>query len=189
MSNHCDSDLKVTGPREWVDEFLARHVTEDDGTMLDLNSIRPYPAEYAEPDRLAHEWDDRLAEIRRELPREQWEPAFKAFVAEHGVRPKDGFNQGGHEWRLANWGTKWGCYHLGQAVPPERLDDGVLLHFGTAWSPINSGLMQELSARFPHLRFEYDAYERGMQFRERLVLEAGEIVEQGTFTYTGSRGG
>lgn len=171
MPNHCDADLTVTGPAEIVSEFLARYVTKCDGAVLDLDAIRPYPAEFAELDRIAQEWEDQ-------------------HPGEWRDRPKDGFNSGGCEWRIANWGTKWGCYQThGCATPIERTGDGIMLHFSTAWSPFRLDLLEEVSQRFPTLSFQYDYYEQGMAFQGHAHIAGGRVVSHDTAKYDGDRGG
>ncbi len=172
MPNHCDSDLTVTGPQEQVGEFLARYVTAADGSLLDLNAIRPYPQRFEELDRVAHEWEEQHPEN-----------PYKG-------RPKDGFNQGGYEWRCDNWGTKWGCYATyGCDTPIEKLPDGVVLHFSTAWSPFRTDLLIEMSRQVPGVRFQYDSYEQGAAFQQHTTVMNGEVLADCTDEYAGERGG
>jgi Ferredoxin-like domain in Api92-like protein len=173
MPNHCDADLTVTGPADVVGEFLARYVTKADGTLLNLDAIRPYPAKLKEMDRIAHEWDDA-------------HPDGKPWRE----RPKDGFNSGGYDWCIENWGTKWGCYKThGCSTPLEKIDDGVILHFSTAWSPFRLDLLQAVSQRLPALRFQYDYYEQGMGFQGHVTVTGGRILVDEEGTYDGERGG
>ena len=85
MPNHCDADMTITGPADVLGEFLAKYVTECDGTVLSLDAIRPYPAKYRGLDRIAREYEE-------QHPEHPWQG-----------RPKDGFNSGGYEWCLKNW--------------------------------------------------------------------------------------
>jgi hypothetical protein len=78
MPNHCDSDMTITGPEEVLGEFLAKHVTKADGSLLDLDSIRPYPKYFAELDRAAREYEEQ-------------------HPGDWRGRPKDGFNSGGYD--------------------------------------------------------------------------------------------
>jgi hypothetical protein len=172
MPNHCDSDFTITGPSERLGEFMAKHVTANDGSLLNLDSIRPYPAHFKEMDRIAREYEE-------QHPEAPWQG-----------RPKDGFNSGGYEWRIENWGTKWGCYKTwGCETPIERTDDGVVLHFSTAWSPFATTLLVELSTRFPELRFQYGSYECGMGFQQHTVVEHGRVLRDCREAYDGDRGG
>ncbi|HEY1292850.1 MAG TPA: hypothetical protein VGJ60_07225 [Chloroflexota bacterium] len=199
MPNHCESDLIVTGPAEQIDEFLAKHVVKDDGTVLDLNTIRPYPQELAELDRAEREWSSGYEAARAAagegdspLPRELSMAVYQEYVRQHGERPKDGFNSGGYDWCVKNWGTKWGCYHQGYTGKPplRRTSRGrVELHFSTAWGPFDTGLLEEVSTKFPALKFKMDSYERGMGFQCHVVVEGGEIADETSGDYHGSRGG
>ncbi len=172
MPNHCDADLTVTGPIEALGEFLARYVTLCDGSVLNLDAIRPYPPKLKELDRIAHEWED-------QHPEHPWRG-----------RPKDGFNSGGYEWCIENWGTKWGCYQTyGCTTPIERTDDRIVLHFSTAWSPFRLDLLEEVSQRFPALSFRYDYYEQGAAFQGHAVVAQGRVVTHEQGDYDGERGG
>jgi hypothetical protein len=173
MPNHCDADMTVIGPSETLGEFLCKYVTLCDGAVLDLNAIRPYPAKYKEMDRIAREYEEQHPEN-----------PYKGS-------PKDGFNSGGYEWRIENWGTKWGCYQTyGSDTPIEKIDSGVILHFSTAWSPFNVELLQEVSLRFPSLEFTYDYYEQGAAFQGTYRVQAGSILSmERKESYDGDRGG
>ena len=190
MPNHCDSDMTITGDADELDDFLAHHVIAEDGTVLDLNTIRPYPAEFKELDRVAQLWRDGLETIRKENPSGEWQAIHAEYVREHGPWPKDGFNSGGYEWCNSNWGTKWGCYSNGHQTPFKRMSRGrVMLRFSTAWSPFDTELLQEVSARYPHLKFRYDSYEQGAGYQQHTVVQAGEVLLNDCREYRGNRGG
>lgn len=166
MPNHCDSDLTVTGPDAAIEEFLARFCTDN---APDLNAIRPYPQRFRDLDRAAQDY----AKAHPEAP---WGKD----------RPTDGFNSGGYDWCVKNWGTKWGCYEGGE---PERQEGMLVLHFETAWGPFSTDLLQIVSAALPTLTFQYDSYERGMGFQCHLTVEGGEVRDEATADYRGNRGG
>src|SRR5262249_32909329 len=90
MPNWCENDLTVKGPKDKVQEFIQR--AEGPNGCLDFNAFVPYPERFLALDKAAEEWDDR----NRNDPE-----------LHYGDRPKDGFNQGGYEWCIANCGTKW----------------------------------------------------------------------------------
>lgn len=47
-----------------------------------------------------------------------------------------------YEWALENWGTKWGTYD-------HEWDEGtMILHFQTAWSPMNDEVLKRLGNFF-----------------------------------------
>jgi hypothetical protein len=172
MPNHCDADLAIDGPAKDLDMFLAKYVTKCDGSVLNLDTIQPYPTEFKEMDRIAHEWE-----------RQHPEHPLKG-------RPKDGFNAGGYEWCIENWGTKWGCYNTsGCSTPIEKTESGVILHFSTAWNPFKVDLLQKVSGLFPNLTFTYDYFECGAGFQGTNVVEAGALLSSTQADYDGDRGG
>lgn len=172
MPNHCDSDLTVTGPSDDVREFMGRYVTLCDGAVLDLGAILPYPTKFEEMDRIAHEYEEQHPENPYE------------------GRPKDGFNSGGYDWSIQNWGTKWGCYQTyGCDKPIEKTADGVVLHFSTAWSPFRTELLLMVSHQLPTLEFQYDSYERGAEYQTHVTVKGGEVLASSRSDYDGERGG
>jgi hypothetical protein len=186
MPNHCESDLTVTGPDAAIEEFLARFCKND---APDLNAIRPYPQRFLDLDAAAEEWTDGLKVLRERVKPtdDEWKAIYEEYVSTRGPWPKDGFNSGGYEWCIQNWGTKWGCYSglMDDRLPGEPL----VLHFETAWSPFNIDLLQIVSAALPSLTFQYDSYERGAAYQSHATVEGGEVREAATAEYRGNRGG
>ena len=87
MPNYCECDLYVSGPNDRLEEFLRAVAGEK--SPFDFDRLIPYPEEFRELDRLAEEWG-------KKAPEERTDPC-----------PKDGYNQGGYEWCVEHWGTKW----------------------------------------------------------------------------------
>lgn len=175
MANWCECDLTIEGPKHQVEEFLA-HAKGEEG-LFDFNRFIRYPERFAKLDRAAQEWDA--------LP----EPK------DGKDRPKDGFNQGGYEWRFDNWGTKWNAARA--IINPERTEQWeepgqqqcrVEVNFETAWSPPKP-VIKRASELFPELRFELRYFEGGCQFNGIFVCENGEEDWDECGKYYGTRGG
>jgi hypothetical protein len=172
MPNWCDCELTVTG--DVADLHAFADFIKTDKSDFDFNTIIPYPEKFRELDRIAYEWD-------KDNPN-NWKD-----------RPKDGFNQGGYEWCIQNWGTKW---NLGNgdwdSVQIDMLDCEIEPHmtlcFQTAWAP-PSPVVLEASIIFPTLTFKLEYYEGGMGFQGKYVARAGEVVCDLEGEYTGYRGG
>jgi hypothetical protein len=206
MPNHCDNDFTVTGPAADVEAFLAAHcaASGDDksGLVLDLNTVRPYPAVFAEADQRSQDWE---AEVDRRVRAaigegvKRWEEPhrtiadkiFDDYIREIGKRPTDGFNAGGYEWCNANWGTKWGCYDGAVPVrtPMAKGRLKVKMNFSTAWSPFDTEILEILSDKFPTLTFDLKYYERGGGFQGRFKIAHGEVTHNEQKEYSGNRGG
>ena len=163
--------MKVRGPAARVREFVEFAKGEEYGEVLpfDFNKFIPYPEEYKDGDRLVAEW---LENPDRQLP-----------------MPKDGFNSGGYDWCIRNWGTKWNAARF---VPgSERESRGrltVLIHFSTAWSP-PCPVIRNASERFPELSIDLRYFERGMAFCGRYACRAGVVACDTCRDYRGYRGG
>lgn len=166
MPNHCSHDLTVTGPALAIATLIQTYLTPNG--EIDENKVVPYPEHFLKLDEIARNWK---GDVRK--------------------CPKDGFNSGGYEWCLANWGTKWGTYH-GKGIveiPMKRKNTRkIFLQFDTAWGP-GVVLYTALAKLMPECTFTYRYYECGMQFQGKLVFKNGTCIVNTRGTYTGRRGG
>ena len=92
MPNWCENDLTVEGKIARLKEFQEKMRGKDrhgEETHLNEDALIPYPEEF-------RKMDEAAAQYLKEHP-DDWKNA-----------PKDGFNSGGYEWCIENWGTKWG---------------------------------------------------------------------------------
>lgn len=189
LPNWCENDLTVSGPREKLDEF--KRVVSDGDEVLVAEKIIPYPKVLAFLDKL----NPLEAQIKRreggeepkipdELKEEYSSLMLQGALEGYDIR-KDGFNQGGYEWCVNNWGTKWGFCH--SRIVWE--DNGSTFYqFDTAWSP-PTPLIVKMGQMFPELTFELRYYECGAGFQGCLRIEGGEVVEDWCGDYKGDRGG
>lgn len=130
MPNHVSNRLTLRCSKAKATKVLAAIGGEhDDGTpvLIDFNKLIPYPEGFAALDREAKEWE-------KSHPADPWKD-----------RPKDGFNQGGYEWRCEHWGTKWNAYGQKRLGP-------TAISFETAWSAPEP-VMDALAAEFPDVPF------------------------------------
>ena len=95
MPNHCENDLEVEGPRAEVERFLE--YAKGENGVFDFNRFILYPERFSRLDAEASLW------------REKHEGDM---VLKWSEGPKDGFNSGGHDWCVKNWGTKWNAYRI-----------------------------------------------------------------------------
>lgn len=126
MPNHVSHRVYFRNPAESDDEAgwdamkaLETLMSTSEG-KFDFNVLIPYPKEYADAD-----------DKRRELE--------KAGVPWKDL-PKDGFNQGGYEWCVRHWGTKWNAYDV--------VYEYEHLYLRTAWNT-PTPIWSALSRRFP----------------------------------------
>lgn len=165
MPNHCSQDLFVYGPEPLIKEFIS--FAEDTNTVLSHEKFVPYPKQYKDLDEAA-------AIARKSNP--------TSMV-------KDGFNSGGYEWCLENWGTKWGIYRA--ELTKSKLKgkrSQVNYTFDSAWSPAIP-VIRAMSIRFPELTFKLKYYEMGAAYKGVYEVVNGIVLKDDESTYKGSRGG
>src|SRR6516162_7930330 len=157
MPNWCECDLRITGPNSKIKELLA--VLNSDKSDFDFNRLIPYPDHYQKLDDISDEWLK-----AHPLP---WTPEVIA------KKPEDGFSQGGYEWCVENWGTKW---NVDKVDIDWEDDEEVLITFSTAWSaPIP--IIKQLGKMLPELAVELRYFESGMGFNGLLRIEDGEVQD------------
>ena len=164
MPNHCSQDLYVYGPEESIKVFMA--FAQEGDNVLSANKFIPYPEKYRVM--------DEAAAIARK--NKDWSV-------------KDGFNSGGYEWCLENWGTKWGIYNAD--VVKEKFKgkrSQVNYIFNSAWSPANL-IIHAMSERYPELRFKLKYYESGTGYKGVYEVQGGTIIKDEESNYKGMRGG
>jgi hypothetical protein len=172
MPNHVEQDLVVTGNPETLKEFIL--FAQEDDMILSANKFIPYPKEYKDR-------DEEGARLRDECA------ATKDWSKYTGY--KDGFNSGGYQWCLQNWGTKWGIYNVKLLTEKLTGKKGKLKYTcESAWSPAIP-IITAMSQKFPTLHFEMKYFEGGMQFKGHYIVQGGEILKNEEAKYTGRRGG
>lgn len=164
MPNHCEQDLYVRGPGDDVDRLIAS--VADGKDAFSANKIIPYPERWAK-------LDAECEALRK-----------RRDAGENVIVPRDGYNSGGYEWCIENWGSKWGAFKSSV----RRTRRGATFHFTSAWSPITK-LIAVLSEQFPTLTFELRYFERGMEFQGVARVAMGRVATDERSHYSGTRGG
>jgi len=172
MANWCQNFLTVKGKKEEVDEFV-KFVRSENGDeneqVFDFNTIIPYPKIFNEQDeRVKDFWRRHGFGSNQLFPKNGWQ-----YCRENNlVPPRDGFNSGGYEWCIENWGTKWNPWDVNRLI-----NQGTAFYnFITAWSP-PLPVIHEAGIRFPHLELTIDYIEYGNCFKGTFEILNGEIVE------------
>ncbi len=133
MPNHVSNRVELKSfDDDWKKEEAAfeqlQAMMKTEEHPFDFNVLIPYPEQYQV-----------LDDARRELEKKE---GLRA-----AMRVKDGYNSGGYDWCIQNWGTKWNAYDVGFSYDS--------IYFCTAWStPLP--IWAELSKRFPDLRLEVE---------------------------------
>jgi hypothetical protein len=110
---------------------------------LDFNNFIPYPENFKQRD------DDAQVLSKEEM-------AAKYGVDKRGFS-QDGYNAGGYEWCIENWGSKW------NASTTVWVGEHDTMYFDTPWGPVHP-IISEIHKRFPEISIHYEYYERGAQF-------------------------
>jgi Ferredoxin-like domain in Api92-like protein len=149
MPNHCETDLYISGKSEDVRavlEFLEISAGKSETDFC--NKLIPYPDNFRQRDADCPRWDDpdRTEKI-------------VAFISKYG-NGDDGFNSGGYEWCVNNWGTKWGAYDITHSTRRHA----EVVSFRSAWKSPDPRVFQELQKRFPTVTLHVEFYESGQGF-------------------------
>jgi len=157
----------IEGPEENIDAFES-FISKGE-QAIDFNQFIPYPAKFK---RL----DDEAKSVVEKLEKE----AGDARLIDWSKVPKDGYNQGGYDWCITNWGTKWNA----SEPTVQRTSIGTMsAWFDTAWSP-PLGVLQAMSVMFPALSFTLKYEEGGMGFAGNSTYKNGIEVEADQWDYT-----
>lgn len=149
MANHCFNFVTIKGSKRLLPdiEFFLRWA---DGRALDYNSAADYPQQF----RIADEVNRLLLLRVNSVPRDGKSIRSKFL---NGYR--DGYNKGGYEWCVANWGVKWNAFETIFNRRPRSL----YYEFTSPWGPPVI-FLGRLSLIFPeasiHLAYDVDG-ERG----------------------------
>ena len=182
MPNWCDGELKITGKEGELQGF--KKFAKTGTNVLDTHKFIPYPKEFKEQDILSNRYHD----LKRNKQDGKLTKKETRELLLMSLNPpeKDGFNSGGYDWCLQNWGTKWGICN------PElyNLDDKQKLfyRFNTAWSPA-SIITCKMAELFPKLKFNYKYWEGGSEFRGIFICKNKKIIRDNVYNYKGFRGG
>lgn len=160
----CDNYLYVYGPTLEVELFMLNHlvVTDDEcDAAPDLESIIPYPVRYQRLDDATERWEEEHRGRRS---------------ADWSARPDSGYERGGYEWCVRNWGTKWNLWDYGPFACD--IDDGRRAYaqvcFPTPNTPVSSRVLLALSRRYPGTTFELRYAEP--EYRGRVRTRGGRLL-------------
>lgn len=151
MPNHCYNGMTIEGDEAKVAEILEKHFPEVDGVRnFDFNTVLPYPQQFLDQDEVCRK--------HRETNPNDWSV-------------KDGFNSGGYEWCVQNWGTKWNAYD--QEI--DHFEGYIRAEFYTAWSP-PEGVLSKLCEMYPDVEINISYEEAGMCYEGQYENQNGELV-------------
>ena len=103
---------------------------------------------------------------------------FLPYPQEFKVLPDEGHNQGGYDWCVENWGTKWNASDPSREHPNYNTYDYIAIWFESAWSP-PLGVVQAMSKKFQDLLISIEYEERGNALAGFSTFKNGVEVEKG----------
>jgi len=193
MPNHIKNRLEIIGDEEKIKEvkdFLYSEVEEDGAKIelaIDYNKILPMPKELditsssygsdalkglfgISDGKYCFSSQSELLERILKLDND-----VKAIAIELGLKYYKNIKNYGYatwyQWRVANWGTKWGAYDT------SYLNDNTI-EWQTAWNG-SIKMMQKVSEKYPAvlLNYSYADEDTGSNC-QRLTIKSGEIIKQ-----------
>lgn len=161
MPNWVDCDFIVEGSKNELQKF--KKFAKEGKKLLSANKFIPYPEKYRKLDEIADKAEK-----------------------EGKPRPNDGFNSGGYEWCIENWGTKWGISHSNLV---DESENRLTYALDSAWSP-PLPVIQKMSEVFPELTFKLKYYESANGFKGTFMAKGGKVIKnEYSEDYHGNRGG
>jgi hypothetical protein len=150
MPNHCVNRLFVIAPADGRLHHLKEfeEFAKDENGVLSANKFIPYPEEFRKKDDEEYEFSQKISKMPEEVRR--------IYTAVHPY-PENGFNSGGYEWCVANWGTKWNFYDISLEKPRPNI---LYYQARTAWTPAIP-IVDRMAYMFPMLDFTCQFFERG----------------------------
>ena len=186
MPNICENELIISGVNvaKVLDFIQSPASGDEDEQIFDYNKLIPYPQEFAKADKRAKEYADRFCSINRSNPDE-----LALLNQDYGLEPDesscpDGFNQGGYDWCVDHWGTKWNAYSTELAQTPNIAS----INFHSAWAP-PLPVIKKLAETFPEFEFDFQYFEGGMGFCGHIQYRNRREVLNISDNYDGPKGG
>lgn len=164
MPNWCMNTLKVTGTKADLAKFAAAAKPKARGlatannkgeNVLSFHNFLPYPSHFIKQDKKAFSLREKIK--RGKLP--------------ESTRVRDGYNSGGYEWCVNNWGTKWDAAYATVMSNRKKL----VYSFDTAWSP-PTPVVLAMSKQFPSLKFRLSYDEPGIRFTGKYEVQGGKVI-------------
>jgi hypothetical protein len=165
MPNHVECRLRIHGKKSQIHNFFL--TVEGPEQLIEADKIIPYPQKYKDQDEKAKKHNQLVDKTGK------------------GRRIPDGYNSGGYEWCIKNWGTKWGMYDFDQV---QYFTKSAVVNFQTAWSP-PIPLITKLGEMFPELKFTLRYWEGGMGFQGVYQVQGSNVLLEADQAYRGRKGG
>ncbi len=179
MPNWCQNEVSIYGDKEDIEKIKAEVFTIDKDNKqpyLDFNKVIPMPKELEDttsPSNVVPDEYGRMRDLVKATPSIQsiwvdggqikatgWSERFITERQSEILKKTFGADNW-YEWRITNWGTKWGID--GDSIQfYDEDNDRIELHFDTAWGPPDE-IYQELRDKYEDLDISWFYREDGEQ--------------------------
>ena len=180
MPNWCQNEVSIYGDKEDIKKLKAEVFTVDednDQPYLDFNKVIPMPKALADtrsPQRVVSDEWIRMRDLikanpsiqsiwvgGRQIKDDMWSENYITKEQSEILKKTYGANNW-YDWRVTNWGTKWGID--GESIQfYDEDEDRIEIHFDTAWSPPDE-IYQALRDKYEDIEISWFYREDGMQF-------------------------
>jgi len=172
MPNYVYYTMGIHGADEDIKAFLDKHVIDGD---FDFNTFIPMPESLegtTSPNRAPKVGGQNVMgmiiggeEVSPDCDLyKEWEATTKSNLELYGC-------DNWYDWKLANWGTKWGAFEF--ATVPDKKHT---FTFETAWSTPDP-IFKMIGVMYPGLSFQIDVHEEADFFSGTINIVNGVVEE------------
>lgn len=209
MPNHTANLLEIKGDGETIQKLIAsvKHVSacsDEDDRTFDFNKIVPMPKPLLITSGTSTDYGVAVLDFRKNGNDAKLKEVMGYVWAYHIKTPEDMANhlvekklanledgqkaienrekyghQDWYSWSIANWGTKWNAYDVGDWKMGRNTAE---LYFETAWSP-PLPVIQKLAENFPTLTFKLSYADEGGGFLGYTIFKNGKHHREKEFTW------
>lgn len=201
MPNHTANNFTITGPLVDIHRFI--NAVKNDKSNLDFNGVVPMPDDLRgttspvriqtqeQIDKIWADWNKKkdageLSEYQL-MEGKPWGLGITQETSDR-LRREYGFNNW-YDWAIANWGTKWNAYDVGEWSIDEGADGHgrATIYYETAWTPVTE-LWLKVSKNYPTLEFFHEFADEGGGFLGDETIVNGEITNENDYDWNSDDG-
>ncbi len=180
MPNWCQNEVSIYGDKEDIKKLKAEVFTIDKNNKqpyLDFNKVIPMPKELEDtisPSNVVSEEFIRMRDLLfanhsiqsiwiggKQIKQDNWGGRYMTERQSEILKKTFGADNW-YDWRVTNWGTKWGID--GDSIQfYDEDNDRIELHFDTAWSPPDE-IASSLREQYKDIDMSWFYREDSMEF-------------------------
>lgn len=171
MPNWCSNDIVIYGNHDNLFAFYKTYIQEK--VVQEDKKYKIWKEE--NPNASLLETANFIAYVQKDDVLSTFVPCPDEYLSQKG------FNSGGYEWCLQNWGTKWSESSTMEVTNDWAYSNGaneinkIYYSFDSPWGPPIDGY-KKISERFPNLYFTHLYSEPMMDFMGGIVYHNGEDI-------------